>query len=456
MPWRRIGVAVAVIVAAFSRWGAQRASWSIGRGSRRLGMSASSGRFRHESRSLHGGLRGIDLASLGERALALRFASRRRFRLPAVLDPGFATVRGLPGAPTELFALPSPPLPWRLLILAVALVVGLLIAIGETGKWDLILRFIHQVPYGRNDPLFDKDIGFYLFSLPVYIALKNWMLWILFLSHPDGRRGVFRARRNQSGPRPWRISSAAIAHGSVLLGLFFAVKAWSYALDRFLLLYDDNGVVVGAGYTDVHVELPALWLLIFVAAAAAVVAWANVRLRTYRLAIAAAVLVFGGSFVFAEVFPALFQRFFVKPSELQLESAVHSAEHRPHPGGLQSSADRGEAIPGGTGAEFPVAAGQPRHHRQHPAVGLAAADGHLRATAGDPHLLQVSRCRRRSLPHRRLVSAGDARGPRARRRRCCRPTPRPGSTCICCSPTATGSSCPRSPRSPPKACRSST
>jgi hypothetical protein len=32
--------------------------------------------------------------------------------------------------------------PWRLLILAVAFVVGLLIAMGETGKWDLILRFI--------------------------------------------------------------------------------------------------------------------------------------------------------------------------------------------------------------------------------------------------------------------------------------------------------------------------
>ena len=120
--------------------------------------------------------------------------------------------------------------------------------------------------------------------------------------------------------RPWHISSAAIAHGSALLGLFFAVKAWSYALDRYLLLYDDNGVVVGAGYTDVHVALPVLWLLILVSAAAAVIAWTNVRLRTYRLAIAATALVFGSSFVFAEVLPGLFQRFFVKPSELQLET----------------------------------------------------------------------------------------------------------------------------------------
>ena len=58
------------------------------------------------------------------------------------------------------------------------------------------------------------------------------------------------------------MSPTAIAHGSVLLGFFFAVKAWSYGLDRYLLLYGDNGVVVGASYTDIHVELPVLWLLI--------------------------------------------------------------------------------------------------------------------------------------------------------------------------------------------------
>ena len=121
-------------------------------------------------------------------------------------------------------------------------------------------------------------------------------------------------------PPAWSVSPSAIAHGSALLGLYFAVKAWSYVLDRYLLLYNDNGVVVGAGYTDVHVELPALWLLIGLAAVAAIVAWANVRLRTIRLLIAAPLLVFGGSFLFAELIPGLFERFFVKPNELQLET----------------------------------------------------------------------------------------------------------------------------------------
>jgi uncharacterized membrane protein (UPF0182 family) len=105
----------------------------------------------------------------------------------------------------------------------------------------------------------------------------------------------------------------------VLLGLFFAVKAWSYGLDRYLLLYGDNGVVVGASYTDIHVGLPVLWLLIGLSIVFALAAWANVRMRTYRIPAAAAALVFGGSLVLSELVPGFFQRVFVKPTELQLE-----------------------------------------------------------------------------------------------------------------------------------------
>src|SRR5271170_4285901 len=236
--------------------------------------------------------------------LALRFASKRPLPIPAPFDPGSATVRALPGPSLRSYGSAASPLTWRLLVLAVSLVLGLLVAMGETGKWDLVLRFIYQAPYGRSDPLFDKDIGFYLFSLPLYVAIKNWLLWILFLTSVMAGAIYFLYGDIDPDSRPWSVSSAAIAHFSSLLGVFFAVKAWSYALDRFLLLY-----------TDIHVELPALWLLILLAAAAAAVAWANVRLRKVRLVIAAAVLVFGGSFLFGEVIPALFERFYVKPSE---------------------------------------------------------------------------------------------------------------------------------------------
>jgi uncharacterized protein len=210
-------------------------------------------------------------------------------------------------------------LPWRIAIPVGACLLATLVAWREVDNWHVFLQFLYQVPHGANDPVFDKDISFYLFALPAYVAIKKWMFITLFLSalfagaiywvHGDIRYDVQRRS----------MSPAVIAHGSVLLGLFFAVKAWSYYLDRYLLLYGDNGVVVGASYTDIHMGLPALWLLIGLSMIAALAAWANVRVRSFRIPVAAVVLVFGGSFALSGVIPGIFQRVFVKPNELELE-----------------------------------------------------------------------------------------------------------------------------------------
>ncbi|MFM0342128.1 UPF0182 family membrane protein [Paraburkholderia fungorum] len=213
----------------------------------------------------------------------------------------------------------APYIPWRASIAGISIVLGLIIAAGEIGNWDLVLRFLYQVPFGERDPVFDQDISFYLFSLPAYIAFKNWLLQLLFCSLIVAGV-VYGIRGDITFERPPRgLSAAAAAHGSVLLGAFFVLKAWSYTLDRFLLLYGDNGVVVGAGYTDIHVELPVLWALVVLAASAALASWVNLRRPDYRIPAASVMLVFGTSFVFALIYPALFQRLYVKPSELQLE-----------------------------------------------------------------------------------------------------------------------------------------
>ena len=248
-------------------------------------------------------------------SLAFRFAQSRRKQRAAEFDWKSTGVVTLP----DVFEFMRHRLPWSVVVTGGAGLLAVFVAWGEVNNWAVLLQFLYQVPYGASDPLYDKDIGFYLFSLPAYVVIKNWMLLTLFLSalfagaiywvHGDIEYDVQRRS----------MSPAAIAHGSVLLGLFFAVKAWSYGLDRYLLLYGDNGVVVGASYTDIHVELPVLWLLIALSIVAAFAAWANARVRTYRIPVAAAVLVFGGSFVLSGVIPVLFKRVFVKPSELQLE-----------------------------------------------------------------------------------------------------------------------------------------
>ena len=247
--------------------------------------------------------------------LALRFA-----RQPAARPQRAAFSPHAPPASLALLSYVSPHVSGRLVVAGAAILLGLLTAAIEISNWDVVLRFLYQTPYGESDPVFGKDIGFYLFSLPAYVALKNWLLLLVFFSAAIAG-GVYWVQGDIEFDTPPRgLSPVALTHGSVLLGLYFVVKAWSYGLDRFLLLYSDNGVVVGAGYTDLNVRLPILWLLIGLAAICAIASWVNVRWRTWRIPAAAVALLFGSSFVVAVLFPALFNRFYVKPSELQLET----------------------------------------------------------------------------------------------------------------------------------------
>jgi len=210
--------------------------------------------------------------------------------------------------------------PWRLLVVIASLAMGVFVGLGQIGNWDVALRYLNQAPYGQADPLFGRDIGFYLFSLPAYVALKDWLVSVLAVS-ALGTAVLYwvHGALAFNAQRRW-VAPAAIAHGSVLLGLYFLVKAWGYWLDRFMLVYGDNDVVVGAGYADVHVQLPALWLLLVLALAAAVACLWNARQRTIRLPLIAVAAIAGVAIFLVPLATALFQRLYVKPNELRFEA----------------------------------------------------------------------------------------------------------------------------------------
>ena len=249
-------------------------------------------------------------------AVAQRFAGFRP-ALRSVPSP-WNSIEGLtpPAMLERLYRL----FPWRLLIVAASLLVAVLIALSELGNWGAVLRFLYQVPYGQNEPLFGRDIGFYLFSMPVYVAVKDWLLFTLVIGAIFAAALYWVHGAIAFDQQRRFIAPAVIAHASVLLGLYLAVKAWDFWLDRFLLVYGDNDVVVGAGYTDVHLQIPILWLLAGLSLAAAVVCFVNVRLRKLRVPLFTAVVIFACGSLLAPLVTALFQRVYVKPNELRFEA----------------------------------------------------------------------------------------------------------------------------------------
>jgi uncharacterized protein len=233
---------------------------------------------------------------------------------------GFRVVgRNTQGLP-EVIEFSLDKIPWRLIIPAVALLVGLFIGSAQTGNWDTILKWLYAAPFGRSDPLFGHDLGFYVFSLPVYELLRDWALLIIFLSAAIAI-GIYWVRGdiNYQPPGFPTLSPAATRHLSGLLAAYFLVKAGGYILDRYDLMTSNNGVVFGAAYTDVHLRLPLLIALAGAALLGAALCTFNIWRAGIRLPVLAVAIIFAVSIV-ETIIPSLFQSYWVKPDELKLES----------------------------------------------------------------------------------------------------------------------------------------
>jgi len=208
---------------------------------------------------------------------------------------------------------------FRWLIWGGVLFVGYMVSQWGMNHWLTYLR-ARQVPWmGLADPLFGRDLGFYLFQLPytwflyhlALIAVICCLLSTTFLYLAEG--GVWIT------PRGPVIAKAARAHLMTLGGILFLLIAYRIRLGMYDLLYSPRGMVFGAGYTDVHATLPVLWALLVISVLTAGVFFLRAGkgdLRTPLFAIGALLVVgiLGGSF-----YPEIVQRFVVAPNEIDKE-----------------------------------------------------------------------------------------------------------------------------------------
>ncbi|HZY60442.1 MAG TPA: UPF0182 family protein, partial [Candidatus Binataceae bacterium] len=208
--------------------------------------------------------------------------------------------------------------PWRLLILAAALLLGIFVAVGESSNWDVYLKGIYGVKFGITEPAYGRDAGFYVFTLPLLGELRDLALLVIFLATAISA-GVYWARGALDfREAPPRISAAAVGQFSVLLGLFFLQRAYTSWLNRFDLLFHTDGVVFGFRYVDNVLWRPGLWLLIVLSIAAAVLCFSNLGARGARRLVTAAVIVFAPALLLNLLQPVV-ESLWVKPDELRIE-----------------------------------------------------------------------------------------------------------------------------------------
>jgi len=220
----------------------------------------------------------------------------------------------------------------NLLFVAFILIVSFVIASKGSDKWDLVLRYLYQQSFGSTDPVFNKDIGFYVFALPFYDFIRSGLLILFFFA--AGLTIIWYLKNGtiqiigeivQAEGKPPSLPKVAVAPGVkkhliFLAGIIVLLLAWGYQLKTYGLLYSTLGPAFGASYTDVHIKVWAFRLLILVSLGFAVLLFLNAfKPRTKLLLISGGVWV-GSIFLFSTILPMAIQKFVVKPNELVKES----------------------------------------------------------------------------------------------------------------------------------------
>ena len=185
---------------------------------------------------------------------------------------------------------------------------------GASSAWEELLLYFNQQPFGMTDPIFDRDVSFFLFTLPIWQFLRGWLMtaFVITLIGTGLASGI--------GWKGWSAPAPVRAHLSVLGALVLLLIAWQYRLDALGLVYSHRGAVFGAGYTDVHAQLPALNILVFVTIFAALLLLINVFLQqAWRAIVVVIVGWIAISALAGNIYPNLVQRFQVNPNEFTRE-----------------------------------------------------------------------------------------------------------------------------------------
>ncbi|MBU0653136.1 MAG: UPF0182 family protein, partial [Proteobacteria bacterium] len=209
----------------------------------------------------------------------------------------------------------------KILIPLGALLFAIFAAANGSAQWENLLLFRNPSPFGVSDPLFQKDIGFYVFQFPFLLHIYGWLKFVLMVT-VAATGFIYLIRRSFLfiPPRIWKIAPAARVHLALLVSLFFFWGVFGAWLDLNELLFTKRGVVFGPGYTDVTTQLWVLKLMMGLYALSGLAAIFFAFKSDWRIPAAAVLLLIAVSVLGRGIYPSIIQKFQVIPNEIVAET----------------------------------------------------------------------------------------------------------------------------------------
>ena len=207
------------------------------------------------------------------------------------------------------------------LVAGIAVLLGIFAGTSGAGEWRNYLLWRNSVPFEQKDPYFAKDISFYVFELPWLHYLVDFVMaaTVVALLAAAVVHYLYGGIRLQTVGD--RLSGAAQAQLSVLLGIFVLAKAGDYWLDRYDLVYQKGSLLTGISYTDDNAVLPAKADPDGHRDHLRAAVLRNVWRRTWQLPSVSLALLVLSAILLGLIWPGIVQQFQVKPSEPDKEKS---------------------------------------------------------------------------------------------------------------------------------------
>ncbi|TFG90278.1 MAG: UPF0182 family protein, partial [Candidatus Atribacteria bacterium] len=204
-------------------------------------------------------------------------------------------------------------------VLWFSLIVALFMGFSEGSSWEKILIYLNRTSFGTTDPIFNKDIGFYMFSLPFWEFVRNWLSFALSLITVAVAAIYVTKKAVKYESKKLIIETPVKVHLSLLIGLILILKSWQYWINAFKVLYSTRGVIFGAGFTEIHANLLALRVLMVVALICAALFFATARKENWKLPVLGLAVLIGVTLLLGGIYPEIMQRAIVLPNESSKE-----------------------------------------------------------------------------------------------------------------------------------------
>ncbi|MBL7050768.1 UPF0182 family protein [Candidatus Woesearchaeota archaeon] len=225
----------------------------------------------------------------------------------------------------------------------ILLIISFIMGVSVSSNWLVVLQYINQFPFNLKDPIFLRDVGFYVFSLPLFLIVWKFIIisvvitiFLVILHYLQSIKfdfGITDIHTGQVSGNSMSVKKIfdgfkknSMIHLSVLGSLLFILLAVRHYLSRFSIMYSEAGIVVGAGYTDVVAYLPIVKLLMILAIviAALFIVWVfyfskNPKLKKRHILMYGLIIYFLFAFVGSVFIPGLVQSLKVEPNEINLE-----------------------------------------------------------------------------------------------------------------------------------------